>query len=65
VLASLWAVSDAATAALMDHFYAALADGMRPDVALRHAQQQIWERYPLDWAAFQIWAGAEVGQPLF
>jgi CHAT domain-containing protein len=65
VLASLWAVSDAATAALMDHFYAALADGMRPDVALRHAQQRVCARYPLDWAAFQIWAGAEVGQPLF
>jgi len=58
VLASLWAVSDAVTALLMEHFYAALAGGSRPAAALRQAQRQVRDAHPLDWAAFQLWAGA-------
>jgi CHAT domain-containing protein/tetratricopeptide (TPR) repeat protein len=63
VLASLWAVSDAATATLMDQFYAALAAGHSPAAALRQAQHHIRPDHPLDWAAFQLWAGtADRGQ---
>jgi CHAT domain-containing protein len=58
VLASLWRVSDAATAALMERFYAALAAGAAPAAALRRAQDQLRDDHPLDWAAFQLWAGA-------
>lgn len=58
VLASLWPVDDEATAALMEHFYPALGAGAAPVVALQHAQQQVRAAYPLDWAAFEIWAGA-------
>jgi CHAT domain-containing protein len=58
VLASLWRVSDSATSALMESFYAALANGALPADALRRAQRQVRENHPLDWAAFQLWAGA-------
>lgn len=58
VLASLWQVSDAATAALMDRFYAAVAGGVSPAAALGRAQQEMRAAYPLDWAAFQLWAAA-------
>jgi CHAT domain-containing protein len=59
VVASLWKVSDAATARLMADFYRAMEhDGLRPAAALRSAQVQMlkqkrWES-PYFWAAFQI-----------
>ena len=59
VLASLWQVSDSATAALMDHFYAGLSNDMSPPAALRQVQLRAREHNPLDWAAFQIWCGAQ------
>lgn len=59
VVASLWAVNDAATAELMARFYKAMeADGMRPTAALREAQLAMWKqriwRSPYYWAGFQI-----------
>jgi CHAT domain-containing protein/tetratricopeptide (TPR) repeat protein len=62
VLASLWEVSDAATAALMDGFYAALAAGVTLPLALRHAQQAVRAHAPLDWMAFQLWAGTSISE---
>jgi CHAT domain-containing protein len=58
VLASLWAVDDSAAAALMAAFYARLAAGDPPAVALRSAQHAIRPAHPLHWAAFQLWEGA-------
>lgn len=57
VVATLWQVDDSAAAALMERFYAALAAGATPATALRDAQAVISARYPLDWPAFQLWAG--------
>ncbi len=59
VLASLWDVDDAATAALMTRFYAALDRGTSPAEALRSAQRHVraeprW-RHPAHWAAWQLW----------
>jgi CHAT domain-containing protein/Flp pilus assembly protein TadD len=59
VVASLWSVSDIATASLMADFYGAIEhDGMRPAAALRAAQIQMWKQKqwssPYYWAAFQI-----------
>lgn len=59
VVASLWNVSDMATASLMADFYKAMEhDGMRPAAALRTAQIQMWRHKqwnsPYYWAAFQI-----------
>ncbi|HEY6249702.1 MAG TPA: CHAT domain-containing protein, partial [Candidatus Angelobacter sp.] len=59
VVASLWAVNDAATSELMARFYRAMeVNGMRPAAALRKAQlemakQSRWHS-PYFWAAFQI-----------
>lgn len=59
VLASLWGVSDAATASFMAEFYRAMQeDGMLPAAALRAAQlhmlaQPLWHS-PFYWAAFQL-----------
>jgi CHAT domain-containing protein/Tfp pilus assembly protein PilF len=59
VVASLWSVSDMATAQLMAKFYKAMErDSMRPSAALRKAQidmlkQKRWTS-PYFWAAFQI-----------
>ncbi len=58
VVASLWPVADDLTARLMDRCYAALADGLPPAEALRQAQLHSRAESPLDWGAFQIWAGA-------
>jgi CHAT domain-containing protein/Tfp pilus assembly protein PilF len=57
VVASLWQVSDKATADLMKRFYRGmLADGLRPSAALREAQVAMWKerRAPYFWAAFVI-----------
>ena len=59
VVASLWSVSDIATATLMARFYRAMEqDRMRPAAALRAAQIQMWKERlwnsPYYWAAFQI-----------
>jgi CHAT domain-containing protein/tetratricopeptide (TPR) repeat protein len=59
VVASLWSVSDIATAKLMARFYRAMErDRMRPAAALRAAQVQMWKEgqwsSPYYWAAFQI-----------
>lgn len=59
VVASLWSVSDIATANLMQDFYRAMErDGTRPAAALRVAQIQMWKQKqwssPYYWAAFQI-----------
>jgi CHAT domain-containing protein/Tfp pilus assembly protein PilF len=59
VVASLWSVSDVATATLMADFYRAMEhDGIRPAAALRVAQIQMWKQkqwsFPYYWAAFQI-----------
>jgi CHAT domain-containing protein len=59
VVASLWKVSDAATASLMADFYRAMEkDGMAPAAALRSAQIKMWKQKrwnsPYYWAAFQI-----------
>ncbi len=60
LIASLWSVSDASTAHLMEQFYQNYLDeGMTPSQALRAAQLQMWQdesnrewRKPFYWAAF-------------
>jgi CHAT domain-containing protein/Tfp pilus assembly protein PilF len=60
LVASLWKVSDASTAQLMEQFYRNYLDaGMTPAQALRSAQLQMWEdqtnpawQNPYYWAAF-------------
>lgn len=59
VVASLWKVSDVATAKLMAEFYRAMEkDGMPASAALRAAQIKMWKQKrwnePYYWAAFQI-----------
>jgi CHAT domain-containing protein len=59
VVASLWKVSDVATAKLMAEFYRAMEkDGLAPAAALRQAQVEMWKqpqwRSPYYWAAFQL-----------
>jgi CHAT domain-containing protein len=56
VLASLWRVSDRATAALMVRFYGHLRDGLAKDEALRAAQRESIHAgsAPCHWAAFQL-----------
>jgi len=55
-IASLWAVDDTATAALMNQFYIALSEGKTKAAALRQAQQKLIESdyfsHPHDWAGF-------------
>jgi CHAT domain-containing protein len=66
VLASLWKVSDRATAELMKELYRAmLVDGERPAAALRQAQRKMLRTRPFDapysWAAFVLqgdWQGS-------
>ena len=57
VVASLWEVSDAASAALMVELHRALAAGQPVDRALRAAQQALPQQnedwsHPYFWAAF-------------
>jgi CHAT domain-containing protein/tetratricopeptide (TPR) repeat protein len=58
VLASLWQVSDASTARLMEVFYRRLAAGESKDVALQRAQRELMEdqatAHPHHWAAFLL-----------
>jgi CHAT domain-containing protein len=59
VLTSLWAVDDAATATLMQHFYRRLMQGMRASQALRESQRELRDgnpqwRHPYFWAAFTL-----------
>jgi CHAT domain-containing protein/tetratricopeptide (TPR) repeat protein len=58
VLASLWEVSDASTAALMKTFYRHLADGVPKAEALRRAQLALLRKpataAPYYWAAFTL-----------
>jgi CHAT domain-containing protein/tetratricopeptide (TPR) repeat protein len=59
VVASLWAVSDVATARLMTEFYKAMVQKrMPPAAALRAAQTALWNqkrwRSPYYWAPFEI-----------
>jgi CHAT domain-containing protein len=58
VLASLWQVSDASTARLMEVFYRHLAAGQSKDVALQLAQRELMEdpatAHPHHWAAFLL-----------
>ena len=55
VVASLWEVGDAATAALMEQFYFELARGTRPAVALRRAKLRL--AHDARWSAAPGWAG--------
>ena len=55
VVASLWEVGDAATAALMEQFYFELAHGARPAIALRRAKLRL--AHDPRWAAAPGWAG--------
>lgn len=59
VIAALWAVDDAVTLELMTSFYEALAGGMEPPSALRHARHQVAQRHPHPyyWAAFRYVPG--------
>jgi tetratricopeptide (TPR) repeat protein len=60
VVASLWKVDDAATAALMEHFYRSLfQEKLSPSAALRQAQLRTMQqnrrwRSPYYWAAFVL-----------
>lgn len=55
-IASLWAVDDIATAALMNQFYSALKEGKSKAEALQQAQTKLIESssfsHPYQWAAF-------------
>lgn len=55
VVASLWEVGDAATAALMEQFYFELSRGTRPAVALRRAKLRL--AHDARWGAAPAWAG--------
>ncbi len=63
VIAGLWDVHDASTAALMGQLYAELAEGHAPAVALRAAKRRLiaartaWSK-PFYWAAFQLYTRA-------
>lgn len=59
VVASLWKVNDAATAAWMAEFYRGiLEEKLSPSAALRQAQLALWKQKrwsnPYDWAAFTL-----------
>ncbi len=59
VVASLWPVDDAVTAAFMAHFYRALRRGEPPSTALGEAQRALMREHPhpLYWAAFTLYGG--------
>lgn len=55
VVASLWEVGDAATAALMEQFYFELSRGSRPAIALRRAKLRL--AHDARWSGAPAWAG--------
>ncbi len=62
VIAALWDVSDASTAAFMDHLYSELNRGRTPEAALRAAKLSLLHssdtsRRPFYWAPFQLYTG--------
>lgn len=59
VVASLWPVDDAITAAFMEAFYDRLQAGEAPSRALQNAQAELATRYlhPYFWGAFVIYGG--------
>lgn len=62
VIAALWEVDDASTAALMDGLYAQINAGKDPAVALRDAKLELLHsdgvyRKPFYWAPFQFYLG--------
>ena len=59
VVASLWPVDDAVTAALMSVFYRELCAGAGPAAALRRAQCELMASHPhpFHWAAFTAYGG--------
>ena len=62
VVATLWAVDDQATAALMDQFYAGYSSGRGAAYALARAQRQLMTAsataHPFYWAGFVVAGGA-------
>lgn len=56
VVSTLWNISDAASAGLMEEFYRRLTGGASVAEALRHAQLAVKQRYsdPKYWAAFTL-----------
>jgi len=63
VIAALWEVNDSSTPQMMDQMYRGLAQGARPDQALRAAKLSMLHsqgvfRKPIYWAAFQLYSGA-------
>jgi CHAT domain-containing protein len=57
VIVSFWNVKDSATYILMKNFYEKmLARGLKPSVALREAQLEMWKKgqSPYFWAAFTL-----------
>ncbi len=64
VVAGLWDASDASTEALMDKFYAGIAAGQSPSIALRQAKLALLNgdvhayRNPFYWAPFQVYVGS-------
>ena len=63
VIATLWPVDDWATAALMERFYAELATGIAPRLALARAQRTLRREratsHPFYWAGFVLVGGAD------
>lgn len=68
VIATLWPVDDAATAALMERFYAELAAGRSAAAALAGAQAALRTRestaHPFFWAGVVLVGDGEAGLPL-
>jgi CHAT domain-containing protein len=63
VVAALWEVDDASTAALMDGFYENLSNGEDPPSALRNAKLKLLHsgtvyQKPFYWAPFQYYTGS-------
>jgi CHAT domain-containing protein len=52
LVSTFWAVEDQTTAALMQDFYQALADGSDKGAALRQAQLNHLDKHPYFWSPF-------------
>ncbi len=62
VVATLWDVDDATTAAFMEQFYWGLGRGLRPAEALREAKRRL--RADPRWSRPALWAGyVLIGNP--